>query len=119
VPALPEYGGVPINRASDAAAILSVAEYVKASNPQFFATEDRGLAYQAMTKVIGILRAAGYDAFRVVNHQSRAVGDPWRYGSDALVLNGIVWDVYAAMGSPASRPQALNVGPYDPGRPRE
>ena len=73
-----------------------------------------------MTDVIGALRAAGYDARRVVNHTSRAVGDGWRYGSDAVVINDRVFDVYAAWGDPGrSNPQSLDVGAYGPGRLRE
>ncbi|MBM3276360.1 MAG: hypothetical protein FJZ00_14495 [Candidatus Sericytochromatia bacterium] len=120
VPVLPEYGNVPINRSSDAAAILSAAEFVRRAHPQWFMVDDRAVCLEIMTKVIGILRAHGYDAHRVVNHAGKPVGDPWRYGSDALVLNGIVWDVYRGIGDPnQSVPQALNVGRYEPGRPRE
>lgn len=120
VPVKPEFGAVPVDKSSANAAILSVATWVKQNFPGPFQTDDRAQHYQAMTMVIGILRAHGFDAHRVVNHESRAVGDPWRYGSDALVLNGSVYDVYQGIGDPnMSRPQAMNVGPYAAGRLRE
>lgn len=119
VPALPEYNR-PIPRSSPEAAILETARYVKATYPHLFADDDRAKHYEAMTHVIGILRANGLDAHRVVNHPSRPVGDPWRYGSDALVLDGTIYDVYRGIGDPnASVPQAANMGPYGPGRARE
>ena len=119
VPNNPEYN-VPINKSSESAAILATAQYVKQRYPQFFVDDDRAKHYQAMTTVIGILRANGLDAHRVVNHTSRAMGDPWRYGSDALVLNNSVYDVYRGIGDPnASVPQAMNVGQYGAGRARE
>ena len=71
-----------------------------------------------MTHVIGALRVAGYDATRVVNHPSKPVGDGWRYGSDAIVLNGDIFDVYRGIGT-ENEPQAMNAGPYAAGRLRE
>lgn len=119
VPALPQYNR-PITRSSPEAAILETARYVKAAYPHLFADDDRARHYEAMTHVIGILRANGFDAHRVVNHPSRPMGDPWRYGSDALVLDGTIYDVYRGIGDPdASVPQAANMGPYGPGRSRE
>ena len=61
-----------------------------------------------------------WGAHRVVNHPSHAVGDPYRYGSDALVLGGNIYDVYGAFGDPGrSDVQALDQGPYAAGRLRE
>lgn len=115
----PEWAAALIDTSGDAAAILSAARWVKDNNPQLFvANSDRAIAYQVMTQVIGILRAHGCDARRCVNHPDRPVGDPFRYGSDSLVLNGVVWDCYQGMGDPnMSRPQALNVGSYAANRP--
>ena len=44
------------------------------------------------------------------NHPDRAMGDGWRYGSEALVLNGSVFDVYRGMGE-SNEPQSMNAGP--------
>ena len=78
-------------------------------------------SYKTTKEIVQLLvRAAGYDATRVVNHPDRAVGDGWRYGSDAVVLEGRVFDVYGNFGSPGgSNVQALDVGPYEAGRLRE
>jgi len=92
---------------------------VKGAYPELFARSgDRQVCYEIMTKVIGALRVAGFDATRVVNHADRQVGDGWRYGSDAIVLNGTVFDVYGAMGE-SNTPQANDAGPYAHGRLRE
>lgn len=123
VPMRAEYAGAKIDTSSDAAAVKSAAAWVKASYPELFTFpngDDRQVAYETMTHVIGVMRAAGYDAFRVVNHASRPKGDPFRYGSDALVLNGRIYDCYLSHGDPnASHPQALDVGPHIFSRPRE
>ncbi|NLI76829.1 MAG: hypothetical protein GX442_10355 [Candidatus Riflebacteria bacterium] len=121
VPMLPGYADVPIDTSSDRAAITSTATWVKEHHPDLFVEgDDRDKAYVMMTHVIGIMRAHGYDAHRVVNHPSRPVGNPWRYGSDALVINGYIFDCYAGLGDlNMSRPQALYVGPYAAGRLRE
>lgn len=120
VPDDPEVKDAPIDTSSDHAAILSAATWVMQKyNHLFVDHDDRGKCLEIMTKVIGALRAKGYDAFRVVNHPSRAMGDPWRYGSDALVLHGRIYDVYGAMGSRDCRPQVLDQGPNPAGRPRE
>jgi len=121
VPMKPEYATANIDRSSPAAAAKSAAEWVKSRSPEYFnAGDDRDVAFKMMTDVIGALRAAGYDAHRVVNHPSRPVGDGLRYGSDAVVLNGRIYDVYGAWGDPGrSTPQALDVGPAPAGRPRE
>ena len=72
-----------------------------------------------MTNVIGILRSNGYDTHRCMNHASRPVGDPGRYGTDSLVLNNRIYDCYVGMGDPnQSRPGANDVGEYG-NRPRE
>ncbi len=121
VPAKPEFADADIDTSSDERAVKSAAEWGKRTYPQFFVEgDDRDKCYQLMTAVIGALRAKGYDAHRVVNHPSRAKGDPWRYGSDAVVINGKIYDCYGGMGDlNASRPQALYVGPYAAGRLRE
>lgn len=121
VPYLPEYASAPIDTSSPSAAVLSAARFVKDSNPALFArADDRQVDYQIMTKVIGVLRAKGFDATRVVNHTERPVGDGWRYGSDAVALNGRVYDCYVGIGDPnMNRPQASDVGDYASGRSRE
>ena len=121
VPSKPEYSQANIDTSSDEAAIISAARWVKENHSDLFVEgDDRDKAYEMMTVLIGVLRAKGYDVHRVVNHPSRPVGNPWRYGSDALVLKGTVYDCYAALGDPnRSTPQALNVGKYDSNRLRE
>lgn len=118
VPDRPEYANANIDRSSPEAAARSAAQWAKDTYPELFGHgDDRQAAYEVMTHVIGALRAAGFDATRVVNHPSRAVGDPYRYGSDALVLGGNIYDVYGAFGDPGrSDVQALNQGPYAAGR---
>ena len=119
VPLSPEYVGANIDKSSPEAAALSAAKWAKQKYPQLFARSgDRQVCYEIMTKVIGALRVAGFDATRVVNHPDRAMGDGWRYGSDALVLNGSVFDVYRGMGE-SNEPQSMNAGPYEAGRLRE
>lgn len=117
----PEYLEVPLDRSNPETAIKQAADWVKKNRPHYFqAGDDRQLCFEMMGEVIGILRAQGFDAHRVVNHPSRPMGDGHRYGSDALVLNGQIYDVYQGMGDPdMSIPQALNVGPYEAGRLRE
>ncbi len=121
VPDRPEYGQASIDTSSDERAIISAATWVKEKHPDLFPEgDDRDKAYVMMTHVIGILRAKGFDVHRVVNHPSRPVGHPLRYGSDALVLKGKIYDCYAALGDPnRSTPQALYVGPYAAGRAKE
>lgn len=108
-----------IDRSSVPAAVKSAAAWVKDHHPHLFEHDDRQVAFEIMTWVIGGLRVAGYDAHRVVNHPTHPIGNGWRYGSDALVLGGDIYDVYVAFGSPATQPAAQNVGPYAPGRLRE
>lgn len=119
VPPKPEYLDARVDRSSEGAAVLSAARWVKQAHPEYFNQgDDRNVAMAMMADVIGALRAAGYDAHRVVNHPSR--NDALRYGSDALVVGGNIYDVYGSWGDPnASTPQALNQGPYAPGRLRE
>lgn len=121
VPMRPEYANIPIDKSSPAAAARSAAEWVRRNHPEFFDKgDDRQVAFEMMTWVVGALRANGYDATRVVNHPSRPVGDGMRYGSDAVVLNGRIYDVYVAWGDPGrGDPTAQDVGPYEPGRLRE
>ena len=121
VPQLPAYATAPIDRSSDVAAARSAAQWVKDTHPELFGQgDDRAVAFQVMSHVIGAMRAAGFDAHRVVNHPSRPVGDGQRYGSDALVVGGQIYDVYGAFGDPGrSDVQALNPGPYEAGRLRE
>lgn len=117
VPLLPEYLNANIDKSSDTAAALSAARWAKATYPDLFArATDRNVCAEIMTKVVGALRVAGYDATRVVNHPSLPDGARW--GSDAVVINGNVFDVYRAMGE-ASEPVAQNQGPYEAGRLRE
>jgi hypothetical protein len=121
VPQRPEYAAAPIDRSSGEAAARSAAQWVKDSYPQLFGRgDDRQVAFEVMTHVIGAMRAAGFDAHRVVNHPSRPIGDGQRYGSDAVVVGGHIYDVYGAFGDPGrSDVQTLNQGPYEAGRLRE
>lgn len=121
VPLLPEYKNAPIDRSSGEAAARSAAQWVKDTYPELFGHgDDRAIAFKVMTHVIGAMRSAGFDAHRVVNHPSRPIGDGQRYGSDALVVNGQIYDVYGAFGDPGrSDVQTLNPGPYEAGRLRE
>ena len=119
VPFLPEYASASIDKSSPSAAALSAARWAKDKYPDLFARAgDRQVCYEIMTKVVGALRAAGFDATRVVNHPDRPVGDGWRYGSDAVVVNGTIFDVFGGMGE-SNNPQALDAGPYEAGRLRE
>ena len=118
VPLKPEYA-VAIDKSSDSAAVLSAATWVRNNRPEMFIQgDDRQLAFQMMTVMIGILRANGYDATRVVNHPSFPVGAGMRYGSDAVVVNGEIFDTIGGMGE-QNRPQAMDAGPYEAGRLRE
>lgn len=119
VPMRPEYANATVDTSSFAAAAKSAAQWVKDTYPELMArAADRQVDFEIMTHVIGALRAHGYDAHRVVNHPSKAVGDGWRYGSDAVVLGGRIWDVFGGMGE-SNTPQAMDAGPNPPGRPRE
>ena len=120
MPIDPAWRNVRLDKSSPAAAVLSAARWVKENHPEFFDKgDDRPTAMEMMKHVIGVLRANGFDAHRVVNYKDRPVGDPGRYGKDALVLGGTIFDVYGAWGDPGrGDPQALDVGPYGD-RPRE
>lgn len=116
VPITAAYRSVQLDRSSPQAAVLGAASFVRQNYPQYFTSGDnRAVAMQMMTTTIGILRANGLDAHRVVNYADRAVGDPNRYGKDALVLNGRVFDCYLAWPE-SGRPQALDVGAWDRNR---
>lgn len=121
VPPRPEYLDIPVDKRSGAAAALSVARWVRENKPGFFDKgDDRAVAFEMMTWVIGALRAHGYDAHRVVNHPSRPMTDGYRYGSDAVVVEGQIYDVFGAWGDPGrGDPQAMHAGPYAAGRLRE
>jgi hypothetical protein len=121
VPPRPEYLDIPVDKSSGSAAALSVARWVRANKPEFFNQGDnRAVAFEMMTWVVGALRAHGYDATRVVNHPDRPMGDGMRYGSDAVVVEGTIYDVFGSWGDPAhGDPQAMNAGPYAAGRLRE
>ncbi len=121
VPLKPEYANIPLDTSSPSAAAKSAAQWVRQNHPEFFDKgDDRQVAFEMMTWVVGALRAHGYDATRVVNHPDRPVGDGLRYGSDAVVLNGRIYDVYVAWGDPGrGDPVANDVGPYAAGRLRE
>ena len=110
VPLRPEYAEANIDKSSPEAAALSAARWARSKYSELFTrAEDRNVCAEIMTHVIGALRVAGYDATRVVNHPS--MNDGARWGSDAVVLNGNVFDVYRAMGQEAV-PVAQNMGPY-------
>lgn len=121
VPPRPEYLDIPIDRSNGSAAVLSAARWVRANKPEFFDKgDDRAVAFEMMSWVVGALRANGFDAHRVVNHPSRPMTDGYRYGSDAVVVQGQIYDVFGAWGDPGrGDPQAMNAGPYAPGRLRE
>lgn len=120
VPWRPEFSAAPIDTSSPEKAVLSAAQWVKDVKPEWFQVDDRQVCFDMMTWVIGALRAHGYDAHRVVNHPSHPIGNGWRYGSDALVLEGKVYDAYRGIGDPnASVPQAMYVGDYARDRLRE
>lgn len=120
VPMKPEYATAPIDKSSVSASVISAAKWVKSRSPEYFNQGDnRDVAFKMMSDVIGSLRAAGYDAHRVVNHPSYPVGAGMRYGSDAVVVNGRIYDVYGGWGDGPSNPQALDVGAYEAGRLRE
>lgn len=121
VPERAEYANAPIDTSSVDKAVVSAASWVKQTRPDLFVEgDDRDKAYEMMTVLIAGLRAKGYDAHRVVNHPSRPIGHSLRYGSDAVVINGVIYDCYGGLGDPnRSTPQALNVGPYAAGRERE
>lgn len=117
VPDLPEYKEAKIDTSSDERAVLTTAEYVKERYAHLFPhgdtanRDERKKCVDVMTVCIGVLRANGYDACRVLNHPSLPADDPVRYGSDAVVVNGNIYDIFGAMGE-ANKPQALNQGPY-------
>lgn len=121
VPPKPEYLDVPIDTSSADAALLSTARWVRANRPGYFDKgDDRHVAMEMMTEVIGILRAHGFDAHRVVNHPSLPMSNPVRWGSDAVVLNGKIHDLFIAWGDPGRADPTLGfMGPYAPGRLRE
>lgn len=121
VPPRPEYLDIPVDRSSGSAAALSAAKWVRANKPGFFDKgDDRAVAFEMMTWVIGALRANGFDAHRVVNHPSRPMTDGYRYGSDAVVVEGRIYDVFGAWGDPGrGDPQAMDAGPLAAGRLRE
>lgn len=121
VPLRPEYAAAPIDTSNGVAAARSAAQWVKDTYPHLFGRgDDRDVAFEVMTHVIGAMRAHGFDAHRVVNHPSRPVGDGLRYGSDAVVVGGQIYDLYGSFGEPGrSDVQTLHHGPYAPGRLRE
>ena len=121
VPPRPEYLDIPIDKSSGSAAALSAARWVRANKPGFFDKgDDRAVAFEMMSWVVGALRANGFDAHRVVNHPSRPPSDGYRYGSDAVVVQGTIYDVFGAWGDPGrGDPQAMDAGPYTAGRLRE
>lgn len=121
VPPRPEYLDIPVDRSSGSAAALSAAKWVRANKPEFFDKgDDRAVAFEMMTWVIGALRANGFDAHRVVNHPGRPMTDGYRYGSDAVVVEGRIYDVFGAWGDPGrGDPQAMDAGPLAAGRLRE
>lgn len=119
VPVTDEFANARIDKSSIHAALLSTATWVKETYPQLFTQgDDRALAVQMMSKVIGALRYHGYDAYRIVNHPSLPADNPVRYGSDALVLNDVVYDVYGSLGE-ANRPQVLEHGPMSGNQRKE
>jgi hypothetical protein len=119
VPDRPEYARASIDKSSSSAAAFSAATWVKQTYPQLFQrADDRHVAMEIMGHVICALRGAGYDATRVVNHPSLPQNNGVRYGSDAVVLNGRIFDVYGDMGA-SNKVQALDQGPYEAGRLRK
>jgi hypothetical protein len=121
VPPRAEWAQVRLDTRSLDAAVFSAAKWVREHRPHYFNQgEDRAVAFAMMTEVIGIMRANGFDAHRVVNHPSFPIGHGNRYGSDALVVQGRIYDVFGAWGEPSrGDPQALYQGDYAAGRLRE
>jgi hypothetical protein len=110
-PGADELANAPIDTSSTEAAILSAATWALSAHPELVPHGDeRGKAVQLMTKVIGALNAHGIPAMRVLNHPSLPPENPVRYGSDAVVIDGIIYDCYSGMGE-SNRPQALKQGP--------
>ncbi len=104
----------PALRATDEeGAILEAAKHVRNHFPQYFVdTATRADANDMMREVINVLRHNRHDAGRAIAHASRPVGDPYRWGSDALGYRGAsgeewrIYDVYTSWPSPAT-PQTL------------
>jgi hypothetical protein len=94
----------------DAANVLAAATWVRDHRPEFFAEEDRAVAYDMMTEVINHARGLGTDAMRCLAHPSMPPSNPYRWCSDALVVGqpglGITVDVYRSWPDPAT-PQLL------------
>lgn len=115
----PEYFSAPLDMSSPAAAVKSAAQWVKDTWPELMArASDRNVCTEIMGHVIGALRAHGVDAHRVVNHPSLPQSNGVRYGSDAVVVGGRIWDVFVGMGE-SNTPAAQDMGPNPAGRPRE
>lgn len=115
----PEYFSAPLDMSSPAAMVKSAAQWVKDTYPELMArADDRNVCTEIMGHVIGALRAHGVDAYRVVNHPSLPPSNGVRYGSDAVVVAGRIWDVFVGMGE-SNTPAAQDMGPNPPGRPRE
>ncbi len=94
-----------LDKSSLEAAVLSAARWAKATSPDLFAMinadpppnkqKENKLFYDLMTKVIGALKANGYDVERLARHTQNEVGNPNRYVNDALVLpDGRAIDVF-------------------------
>jgi hypothetical protein len=54
----------------------------------------------------------------VVNHPALPQSNGVRYGSDAVVVAGRIWDVFVGMGE-SNTPAAQDMGANPAGRPRE
>jgi Domain of unknown function (DUF4214) len=115
----PEYFSAPLDMSSPAAAVKSAAQWVKDTYPELMArASDRNVCTEIMGHVIGALRAHGVDAHRVVNHPALPQSNGVRYGSDAVVVAGRIWDVFVGMGE-SNTPAAQDMGANPAGRPRE
>lgn len=106
VPHLPIYDSVKLPLTNLPEMVMQALREAQALRPEIMAKiekhatseknvkREKQLAYELMTTTIGILRANGIDASRVVAYGENAVGDPGRYGFDQLRIgNGPAIDI--------------------------
>lgn len=86
--------------------VLEAAQWARKTHPRFFVPNaSRELAYEMMTVIINALRANGWDARRTLANPSAPPTNPFRWGSDALVMGSnqnIIYDIYISWPSPAT-----------------
>ncbi len=105
VPHLPIYDSIKLPLTNLPEMVMQALREAKTLRPDIMAKiekqgdvknvkKEKWFAYELMTTTIGILRANGIDASRVVAFGEQAVGDPGRYGFDQLRIgNGPAIDV--------------------------